>query len=360
MLTDSLKAGGKERQLVELLKGLSEERGFKCELVVMDEDIHYEDVLILNIKIRYLIRKTKKDLSIFYKLYHICKEFKPNIIHTWDWITSFYAFPVTKLLGIKMINGSIRHGIRLKKFNHIFRSFIAKRSTYVIANSRAGLIVNRLNNNGRKFILYNGINERFRKKSTSISNPIQAKLNNNIDKKIIFISVSSLTPYKDYFTVIKSLKLLKKSGYKFLYLIIGDGHLKNDIHREIKKEGLIEYIKLIGFQKNVEQYLFISDIFIHSSKGEGASNAILEAMYAGLPIVATDTGGTNEIVSHENGLLFEYKNDNDLYNKLKYLLDNPDIREEFSKESIRIVEEKFTIDNMIKNYKYVINEIYYD
>ena len=354
---DSLKAGGKERQLVELIKSLNLYTEYEFILILMSYDIFYKEIKNYNIEIKYLIRKNKNDIKVFFKLYRICKTYAPDIIHTWDLMTSFYVLPISRLLGIKMINGSIRHGIRLYKLSHLFRSFLAKISPYVLANSEAGLKANGLKENERNFILYNGINKKFKKQKNIRDNLIIDIEEIQKGKKIILISISRLSHYKDYFTVIKALARMRKSGYDFLYLIIGNGPMKNDIQSEIEKFGLINTIKLLGIKEDVEKYFFISDIFIHSSKGEGCSNVILEAMYSGLPIVATDTGGTREIVTSENGLLFEYKNINDLYNKLKYLIDNPEVRSKFSKNSIKIVEKKFTSKIMVKNYIKILNKI---
>ena len=74
-IIDSLKMGGKERQLIELLKGLRQNKFIHIELVVMDRDIHYDEVHNLNVKINYLIRSKKKDLKILCTLYKICKVF---------------------------------------------------------------------------------------------------------------------------------------------------------------------------------------------------------------------------------------------------------------------------------------------
>ena len=61
---------------------------------------------------------------------------------------------------------------------------------------------------------------------------------------------------------------------------------------------------MTGKIENVREYLFISDIMIHSSRGEGISNAILEGMYAGLPVIATNVGGIPETVFSGSSMLF--------------------------------------------------------
>ena len=66
--TCGLGPGGKERRLMELMKELKNHPEIEFELVLMSDDIHYKEVLDLDIKIHYLIRNTKKDLSVFYKI----------------------------------------------------------------------------------------------------------------------------------------------------------------------------------------------------------------------------------------------------------------------------------------------------
>ena len=139
---DTLRAGGKERQLVELLKGLSMHKEVVCELATMSEDDHYNASSKLDIKIHYLIRKTRKDPTILFKLYKLCKELKPDIIHTWDSMTSVYTLPVFKLVGSKFLNGMIRITPPQLKFfskNGIRAQLTFPFSDVVLSNSYAGL-----------------------------------------------------------------------------------------------------------------------------------------------------------------------------------------------------------------------------
>ena len=100
-IIDSLTAGGKERRLVELIKGLKDYPDIQCDLAIMSNDIHYRYVFCQDIRIHYLIRKWKKDPKIFLKLYRLCKEFNPDIIHSWGSMPSVYALPIAKILKVK-------------------------------------------------------------------------------------------------------------------------------------------------------------------------------------------------------------------------------------------------------------------
>src|SRR6185312_3027472 len=134
--------GGKERRLVELMKQIHLQQQFEFELAVMDSEINYQQILDLKIKIHYLIRKSKKDLSVLRQLYSLCKGFKPDIIHCWDGMTAVYSIPVCKLLHIKLVNGMVvncpsRDKFFNKRFLHSKLSFPF--SDIIIGNSKAGL-----------------------------------------------------------------------------------------------------------------------------------------------------------------------------------------------------------------------------
>src|SRR6185312_14588723 len=104
---DGLYAGGKERRLTELMKGLNSISEISFEIVVMNDKVHYQQVFDLNTKVHYLIRKTKKDLSVFQKFYRLCKSYRPDIVHCWDSMTAVIAVPICKLLNIILVNGMV-------------------------------------------------------------------------------------------------------------------------------------------------------------------------------------------------------------------------------------------------------------
>ena len=78
-IIESLSAGGKERRLVELIKGLKDYPDIQCEFAIMSNDIHYKYVFKQDIRVHYLIRKWKKDPGIFFKLYKLCGSFSNSV-----------------------------------------------------------------------------------------------------------------------------------------------------------------------------------------------------------------------------------------------------------------------------------------
>ncbi|MGM0613906.1 MAG: glycosyltransferase, partial [Bacteroidota bacterium] len=246
-------------------------------------------------------------------------------------------------------------GIRSNRFSHYFRTFILHLSPYIVANSHAGLKANNLK---RGMVLYNGIAPKFiGKLSIKEKKTRRESMLPEANGKLLFVSVANLVPYKDYFSILEALKELNTEKVDFHYLILGDGPLRSEIEETIKQYGLNENITLLGNVENVHEYLKISDIFIHSSKGEGCSNAILEAMAAGLPIVASNTGGTSEIVDEKNGILFEYKIHGQIKNALLEFVNSMQRMEKAENYSLSFIQEKFTIERMMKEYYSFLNEI---
>ena len=107
MVIDNLMRGGRERRLVELLKGLLKTEDIHIELVILSRKIEYKEVFDLGLPIHILERKPKKDPRVFFRLFQICKRFAPNIIHSWGLMSSIYAIPTAKLLRAKFINANI-------------------------------------------------------------------------------------------------------------------------------------------------------------------------------------------------------------------------------------------------------------
>src|SRR5262249_7880331 len=149
--TDTLTSGGKERQLVELLRGFSKMDGFINELVVLSDVMHYDEVRSLGIKIHIFRRSGPWDFRILEKLYSLARQYRPNIIYSWESMCTVYASPIALISGSALINGMIRNAplsLNLKDYRYRRLLLTAPFSTVILANSLAGLRAFRVD--GRK------------------------------------------------------------------------------------------------------------------------------------------------------------------------------------------------------------------
>jgi glycosyltransferase involved in cell wall biosynthesis len=352
-IISSLKRGGRERQLYNLFKAHKKSAiQFKIVLFYKGNDLYLQandnvsDIIILS---------AKNHIQRLFQIIRIFNDEKPDIVWSWGSIEALYCFFLSITGRWKHINGSIRHGVVLFRFDQVFRLLILHLSRYIVSNSKAGLKANFLR---RGFVFYNGTDQKFYNKLSA--DEIQKKRAEIIPNYLsnsgtIYISIANLIPYKDYYTVLKALQNLKNQK-SFYFFIIGDGPMHKDIERVIVAYGLKERVFLVGQIENVQEYLFISDIMIHSTRGEGVSNAMLEGMFAGLPIIATNIGGIPETVYPGSSLLFPYKDEKALF---ECLLKAPEEFASFDKssEDYRNHLAKFSVETMIERYEEIINSV---
>jgi len=332
--------GGLERQVSEITQNSKNINHIWVSL-------HYsKDNYVINDNLLYIISSNKLTKRII-EFNEIVNNFNPDVVVCWDVAPYIITLLSRGIKKYQIINASIRHGVFLKSKGGYLRMLVAHMSHYVLANSQAGLRVNKIN---KGILLYNGVNERFNREKY-LKFESKKKSDN-----FIFVSVMNLLPYKDYFTIFKALKHLKNDGIKFKYYVIGEGQMRTYYDKYLISNDLSDNIILCGSVCNPEEYLAKADIFIHSSKGEGVSNAILEAMYMGLPIITTDTGGTLEILDG-NAITFSYQDYQALYNALTTLINDEKLRKEMGEKSYLIVKNRFTVDHMIINYERIISAI---
>ncbi len=347
-IISSLCRGGRERQLAIIAK--------HCENI--DNRIIYYNESIGGYIEQYQIEdkvyrcEEKSSLKRIQATIKYARDINADIIVSWGNMESIIGLLVSAFTDIPFVNFSIRHGIRSRKFSHYFRTLVLHLSKNIVANSHAGLKANNLR---RGHVLYNGIEA------------VEVKENHSLDAKrimfitdddpvIILVSVANLVPYKDYFTVFESLKKLKDEGFLFRYYVIGEGPLRVEYEEYLRKNQLEDDIFLLGRIIYPHAFLSHADVFVHSSKGEGCSNAILEAMYMGLPIIASDTGGTSEIVE-DNAILFPYKDNKELQTAIKQLIQDRELRLQMGKESKIIYEKRFSLERMLKEYEDIMIQI---
>ena len=162
-------------------------------------------------------------------------------------------------------------------------------------------------------------------------------------EKITLIFVGRFAKEKNPHIPILVTKALKEKGYNVNLNLVGDGELKADMEELIRRLGLNENVKMFGWiedRRKLFEILKESDILLFTSKpGEGLGLTILEAMSQGLPVIATKCGGPEEVIKDGiNGYLVDYLADEDIVNqfmdKIEFLIKNPGIYEEISKNNI--------------------------
>ena len=165
--------------------------------------------------------------------------------------------------------------------------------------------------------------------------------------------VANLKPVKRIDLLLRALAHLKESGVKEVVraVVLGDGRLKSDLFQLAADIGIGDRVHFAGSVENVSDYLFGVDIGVLCSDKEGLSNAILEYMACGLPVVVTDAGGNSELVDETNGACVPAGDSIALAQALAKLIESPSLRKELGNRSLERVRQKFTWDKVIPQWE---------
>lgn len=352
-LIDSLVSGGKERQFVELLKGLKREPDIACHAVVMSDVIEYEEFHGFEIPATILPRRSRHDLSIFSRLLGVLREFRPSIVQSWNSMCSIYAAPAAKWTGAKFIDGFVRSAVPNVSFRDqdYFRSRLTMPFTdVVVGNSMAGLAAYRIP--ARKAVcIYNGFD------TGRVANlkPIeQVRHELGITTRHVVGMTAAFSPRKDYATYFEAARRIHAMRSDVTFLAIGAGEQLQHFETALPPESWPR-IRLLGRRSDVEDItnLFTAGVLATNTSvhGEGLSNALMECMALAKPVIATDFGGNRELVRDgENGFLVGTGDSAALSERILRLLDDEAFARKMGQRGKQRMEAEFLMTHMTANY----------
>ncbi len=160
-------------------------------------------------------------------------------------------------------------------------------------------------------------------------------------------SISRLFPEKRVRELVLLICKLKKSGIPIRHTHAGDGPLRSELEKLVRELGIGYEFTFAGQIKDINNFFTDKHLMLHSSFYEGFPNAIMEAMAAGLPIIATDTGDTRFLVKDgENGYLIPTHNINVMEQRIIELSQSPEILKQMGIDSRKKAEILFSFDEM--------------
>lgn len=201
-------------------------------------------------------------------------------------------------------------------------------------------------------VIYNGVDF---KKSELTKEEARKKL--GIPGNII-VSSGRLVPWKGFKMLVKIMPKVLEVNQFLRLVIIGEGPEKKILEAMVKNMGLERKVYLVGKKSKEEMavYFAAADMFILNSGYEGFSHQILEAMAAGVPVIASAVGGNKEVINQgKNGFLVKYNDEFNLIEAIKGMHQSPEFREEFAVEGRKTVE-KYSLTKMINKTFELLNQ----
>jgi glycosyltransferase involved in cell wall biosynthesis len=313
----TLKKGGAERLVIDLLKELEKQDGIEVKLVVLHKWVQYEisaiQHLVHFIPASIKLSVWKRNIINVDELQLFINDFCPDIIHTHlfeaeivsrscyypnaKWFSHCHGFyPELRKLSFKTFFNTklftqfydMQYLKRRYKVNgsNIFIAVSAPIKKYVLATI-----------NTKCYVLPNAIDFiRFNKPHVYHDFPNDLKL----------ISVGRFDINKNHVFLLDVVKILIDRGIDVHLSLYGDGNTKSLVIERIQLLGLEKHVSFMGFVSNIEEYYQQSHIYVHSAKKEALGLTLLEAMAAGLPVISLDGKGNRGLIEDgKNGYMFK-------------------------------------------------------
>ena len=167
---------------------------------------------------------------------------------------------------------------------------------------------------------------------------------------IVIGTVARLDPVKDYGTLLAALAHPSMAGRPCRLVVIGDGPERARLESRAQELSVTEKVTFLGHRDDARRWLAGVDVYANSSVSEGVSLTILEAMAAGLPVVATDVGGTPEVVTPDSGELVPARDPAALAGAIARLASDADRRRTLGRQARDRAARQFTIERMVNTY----------
>jgi len=355
----TLDIGGTERQLVELAKGVAGD-GYEPVVCCLTRGGPLENELKqAGIRVFILGKKSKRDLSIIFKLAKVIRREKPVIVQTFLWTSNTWGRIAAVLTGVPVIISGERSVDLWKGWFEFFTDrMLALFTKKIIVN--AGAVKKFLESKGisgsKIEVIYNGINMPLYENRRNIAE-IRASLGLDAGKPVVGF-IGRLCNEKDpvLFAGIAAEILGKKKGAQFL--IIGDGELRNETESELKMLGIKEDVKMLGYRMDVPEILCAVDVVVLTSKWEGLPNVLMEAGAAAKPAVSFDVGGVREvIVDGETGFMMPPSDRAGFIEKTLMLLEDPVLARSMGEKAKQHIRGKFEMSAMIRSTEKIYQEV---
>ncbi|GBE15300.1 putative teichuronic acid biosynthesis glycosyltransferase TuaC [bacterium BMS3Abin14] len=345
-IISGLTVGGAERMLVWMARYHDRSR-FRVGVVSLMSGggfahaIRCEDVPVFELG----QRRGRLSVSGLRSLFSIAKEFDPEVLQG----HMFHSNILARLMGVRLIGLSGRELHVLNTIHHEHESIFRRLACSVTGPMAAAEIVFSLPSDNlvapeffwrptREVFPYGvEINEELKRDRRVLRAALDIP-----DDAVVWVSVGRLIPEKGFPVLIEAFGLMKTRGERPFLLIVGDGPERERISSAISRTGLSGSVSLLGIREDVEDIYRASDFFVLSSLSERSPLAVLEAMAAGLPVVATRVGNVPGMVEEgRTGFIVPPSDPSALAGAMERVMKMGEEAREWGKRGSRRVHEFF-------------------
>ncbi len=341
----------------------------RCEIIIgafcdesHDQHAYLNEAKSLGLKTLEIKESSAFDRKVIKQIQNEIKKNAIDIIHTHDFRSDLFGLWCAKKSKIYLIStchGWIANNFKRKIFT-ILDKFMLRFFDRVITVSevmRKHLITRGINKNKINVIVNALILDDFQPDKCNQTFRKQLKISDNT---CLIVNIGRLSPEKGQDIFIRSAKELLKIYEDICFVLVGIGPEQEYLQGIVSELGINNSVIFSGYQKNMLDVYNSSDLVVQSSYTEGMPNVVLESLLMQLPVIATDVGGTSEVLQHnETGTLIEANNLDQLTDAIKEYIEQPEKYEKMASAGRKYVTENFDhnqrVDSLMDVYELVTN-----
>jgi glycosyltransferase involved in cell wall biosynthesis len=353
-VTFDMTIGGTQQVIRQLVENL-DENVIQSEIVCIDGRLGELGEILQEqgVSIHILKRQLGFDTSLIKTLFQLIRANQYDVIHCHQYTPFVYGVLASLFTGAKVI--FTEHGRfypdygtwKRKLVNPLFSLFTSK-ITAISQATKEALVQHENFNQSKVEVIYNGIADQ------SQVEVDKNDLRNEFDiplSTFIFGTVSRLQPIKNQKMMIKAFKEVHDKYKDTHLLIVGDGEVRSELEAVTKSLCLKDKVTFTGFQRNPYRFHKIIDVFLLTSFSEGASMTLLEAMSFSTPCVATNVGGSKEIIDDcKSGYLTSSDDLKQFSSRMLWLLNDEKLRNDLGKNARNRYLRHFSVNKMVVQY----------
>ncbi len=357
-------SGGTEGQVLKLMRNL-DRRQFDLRFACLQK---HGDILAdfeqLNVPINEYQIKSLYRPETFWRQLQFAADMRKNrihIVHSYNFYANMIAIPAARIAGVPLVLASIRdRGVYLSPAKKRAQKWVCRLADKLLVNADAirDWLLEQGYSDEKIVVIKNGIDLSLYTTTESCL-PLRAELGIPESAPIV-VMLSRLNPQKGVDEFIRAAALLRGLHPEAYFLIVGakmqyyDGVFSQDsdylrqLRKRVVELGVADRVIFSGQRKNTAEILMAATVSVLPSHSEGLSNTLLESMAAGTAIVATNVGGTPELVKHGvNGLLVPVRSPLHLAEAIGNILDSAALAKRLGDAGRTMACSSFSLEKML-------------
>jgi glycosyltransferase involved in cell wall biosynthesis len=359
LMIGQLGLGGTEKQLVLLAKGL-QRHGVHTTVLVMfhggpgETALREAGIPVLHLGFRTRAAEWRMPVinaAAFAALVGRLRRIRPDVLHAFLPHSYVPAAPAARLAGVPVLVAGRRSMGEFAKGHRVFQvsEYLATRATDLLIANAGAVAENTLSRErvpaDKVAVVYNGLPD----SAFDPAEPASIRT-----ERPVVLCVANLRHDKGHRYLLDGIESLQEQGLPCTLLIAGEGPERASLERQTGRLGID--VRLLGARLDVPSLLARADVFVLPSLHEGMSNAVMEAMAAGKPIVATAVGGTTELIE-DRGVLVPPGDPQALAGGVRRLLTDPELAGRLGEEAHEWSRTNLHVDAMVDRHVQIYREL---